>query len=415
MTPPLLVALAISVTTMVPPDGWPGRHDIGEDAGARAMAEARTTWNGEDEWRQRARRIRGHLAATLHLDPPPTCGPVGIEVTNRLDQDGYTVENVRFETMPGLFVHANIHRPDGDPMPRPLVLRAHGHFRGNESDPEGRFQGDVQRIAGLLARGGAIVVTWDMMGWGESHQVSHRRPETTALQTFNTMRILDAMLADDAVDPERVAMTGSSGGGTQTFLATALDPRIRFSAPVVMVSAHFFGGCPCESGFPVHQVPADGDLPEIRTTNVEFAALAAPRPQRLVSVGGDWTLNTPTVEFPYLKAVYATLGAPDAVSNRHLPDEDHDYGVNKIDATLDFLAPRLRLDSVAMRTADGTPDLDSIRIRTRAELQATTGTAPLPDHALQGDEAVWNAYLALDRGPAGTPANAGENTAAEPR
>ena len=397
MTPPLFMALVLTAAASVPPDGWPGRHDIGEEAGAAALTEARATWNDQSSWGHRARRIRQHLATTLHLDPPPDPGPVGIEVTGRLQQDGYTIENVRFETMPGLFVHANVYRPDGDTMPRPLVLRAHGHFRGNETDPEGRFQGDVQRIAGLLARGGAIVVTWDMMGWGESHQVTHRRPETTALQTFNTMRILDAMLAGDAVDPERVAMTGSSGGGTQTFLATALDPRIRFSAPVVMVSAHFFGGCPCESGFPVHQVPADGDLPEIRTSNVEFAALAAPRPQRLVSVGGDWTLNTPELEFPYLQAVYDVMGARDAVSNRHYPEENHDYGLNKIDATLDFLTPRLGLDSAAMRTAKSRPDLDSIRIRSRSELCSTTDTHPLPDHAMQGDEVVWKAYLALPR------------------
>ena len=397
MTPPLFIALLISVTTSVPPGGWPGRHDIGEDAGAEALARARSTWHDEASWKDRAARIRRHLAGTLHLESIPDPGPVGIEVTGRLQQDGYTIENVRFETMPGLFVHANVYRPDGEAMPRALVLRAHGHFRGNETDPEGRFQGDVQRLAGLLARGGAIVVTWDMMGWGESHQVTHRRPETTALQTFNTMRILDAMLAGDAVDPERVAMTGSSGGGTQTFLATALDPRIRFSAPVVMVSAHFFGGCPCESGFPLHQVPADGDLPEIRTSNVEFAALAAPRPQRLVSVGGDWTLNTPELEFPYLQAVYEVMGAPQAVSNRHYPEENHDYGSNKIDATLEFLTPRLGLDSAAMRSARNRPDLDSIRIRPRSELRSTTDTHPLPARAMQGDEVVWKSYLALPR------------------
>jgi len=397
MTPPLFMALVLTAAGSVPPDGWPGRHDIGEEAGAAALTEARATWNDQSSWGHRARRIRQHLATTLHLDPPPDPGPVGIEVTGRLQQDGYTIENVRFETMPGLFVNANVYRPDGEAMTRPLVLRAHGHFRGNETDPEGRFQGDVQRIAGLLTRGGAIVVTWDMMGWGESHQVTHRRPETTALQTFNTMRILDAMLAGDAVDPERVAMTGSSGGGTQTFLATARDPRIRFSAPVVMVSAHFFGGCPCESGFPVHQVPADGDLPEIRTSNVELAALAAPRPQRLVSVGAVWSQNTPELEFPYLQAVYDVMGAPDAVSNRHYPEENHDYGLNKIDATIDFLTPRLGLDSAAMRTAKNRPDLDSIRIRSRSELCSTTDPRPLPDHAMQGDEAVWKAYLALPR------------------
>ena len=95
--------------------------------------------------------------------------------------------------------------------------------------------------------------------------------------------------------------------------------------------------------------------------------------------------------------MYDVMGAPDAVSNRHYPEENHDYGLNKIDATIDFLTPRLRLDSAAMRTAKNQPDLDSIRIRSRSELCSTTDTHPLPDHAMQGDEVVWKAYLALPR------------------
>ncbi|MGD2019305.1 MAG: acetylxylan esterase, partial [Planctomycetota bacterium] len=267
-----MAALLSALATAAPfqDDGpWPGPHDVGDAAGARALAEARATWTDRAGWQARAARLRAHLAATLHLSPFPDAGEVGVEVTGRRNLDGYSVANVRFETLPGLFVHANVYEPAEGDGPRPLVLRSHGHFRGTDTDPEGRFQGDVQRLAGVLARAGAVVITWDMMGWGESHQVTHRRPETTALQTFNTMRLLDAALATLDVDPNRIAMTGSSGGGTQTFLATALDPRIDVCAPVVMVSAHFFGGCKCESGLPVHDVPAGDAGPRLRTSNVE--------------------------------------------------------------------------------------------------------------------------------------------------
>ena len=378
-----MIALLMGAAPAAQDDPWPGPPDVGDGVGARALAEARRTWSDSASWKARSGRIRRHLARTLRLDPFPAAGEVGFETTGRRELDGYAVSNVRFETMPGLFVHANVYEPAASEGPRPLVLRSHGHFRGTDTDPEGRFQGDVQRLAGLLARGGAVVITWDMMGWGESHQATHRRPETTALQTFNSMRILDAALEHLDVDPGRVAMTGSSGGGTQTFLATALDPRIHVCAPVVMVSAHFFGGCDCESGLPIHAVPEDAQGPRLRTSNVEFAALAAPRPQLLVSVGGDWTRNTPEVEYPYVRDVYRALGAPGAVGNAHFADEQHDYGPSKRRAVVAFLADALGLDGAAMLGPDGLL-LESVDGSGPQPAQGHDPLPPLPPRAGRG-------------------------------
>src|SRR5204863_6299432 len=113
-------------------------------------------------------------------------------------------------------------------------------------------------------------------------------------QLWNSIRAVDFLeeLAD--VDKTRIAITGASGGGTQTFLLGAVDDRLAAQAPVVMVSHTMQGGCGCEN------------MPGLRVefSNMEIAAGAAPRPQILVAATGDWTKTTLTVEGPAIGRVY---------------------------------------------------------------------------------------------------------------
>lgn len=355
-----------------------------EAEGKAALLAFARTYSDKAGWEKRAALIRQGLITGGELQNFPTKNPLKPRLHSKREYAGYTVENVAFESFPGFFVTGNLYRPTRKQASYAAILSPHGHFK----DPKtmGRFHETVQKRCATLARMGAIVFAYDMIGYGDSDQGQHQAPRVPAkalsLQMNNGLRALDFLLSLPKVDPKRIGITGESGGGTQTFLLTALDKRIAVAAPVVMVSAHFFGGCTCESGLPIHKSAHH------QTSNVEFAALAAPRPLMLVSDGQDWTKNTPEVEYPYIRNIYKLYGQEKMVENVHLPDEGHDYGINKRKAVYPFFAKHLRLDLSQVKNARGEIDESTVQVEQPDKLRVWNASHPKPAYAITTDEDI---------------------------
>jgi dienelactone hydrolase len=292
-------------------------------------------------WQNYAKQVKKCILIGADLEPLPQRCPLKTIINGKRTHDGYTVENVAFQSVPGYYVTCNLYRPAGRKGPFPIILMALGH------SPTGRFDKSNQIGCATLARMGAIVLTVDMFGVSESALETgvdaHKIPLALTMQTWGNMRALDFLLSLDGIDPNRVGVSGASGGGTQAMLLTALDARVKVSVPVVMTSSSFFGGCPCESGKPIHRSK------DHFTNNAEIAAMAVPRPMLVVSDGKDWTQNVPEIEFPFLHEIYALAGAAGNVENAHLPAEGHDYGPSKRQAMYQFMAKHLKLDISAAR------------------------------------------------------------------
>jgi hypothetical protein len=246
---------------------------------------------------------------------------------------------------------------------------------------------------------GAVVFSYNMFAFGESilqldtsaiieKPVSeniwkhHKTPYALTMQTWNSIRGIDFLQSLPDVDPDQIGVTGASGGGTQTFLLAAIDDRVSVSVPVVMVSCHFFGGCECESGLPIHASKKHF------TNNAEITAMFAPKPLLMISDGDDWTINVPAVEYPFIRRTYSFYDAENNVEDVHFPDGKHDYGYQKRIPVYHFMAIHMGLNILAVTDPQGGIDESKSDLECTTEMLVFSSDHPFPGNALKGIDVI---------------------------
>lgn len=314
-----------------------------------------------EAWKSRAEKLRRQVEVATGMWPRPTRMPLNAVVHSPVVRDDYTVSRVFFESFPDHFVTGSLYRPKDKSGRLPAVLSPHGHFA------DGRFHGfgddELKRLISIgaerflvggrhplqarcvqLARMGCVVFHYDMDGYADSIQrVKHRNgvrqhmnsqagwglaspraelhlQNLMGLQTWNSIRALDFLSSLPDVDPNRIAVTGASGGGTQTFILMAVDDRPAAAVPCVMVSTGMQGGCNCENA-PYLRIGAG---------NIDLAALAAPRPMGLTAAD-DWTIELEEKGYPDLVTIYSMYGLQDLPRAVFHTEFKHNYNsVNRM-------------------------------------------------------------------------------------
>ena len=262
------------------------------------------------DWPARRAAVRAHVADALGLSPPPAAEPLDMQVHSELVRDGVRLQRVSWVGFPGQRATGWLWSPARAIAGRhPAMLCPHGHWQGGAIHPV------VQARCASFAKFGWVALAVDSV---HVEDVATGVSSIGAM-TWHNQRALDLLLARDDVDPQRVGVTGASGGGQQTYYLMALEDRLAAAAPMVMAcylheivsdtSAH----CGCNH---TPRLAADTDVPEM-------CAVFAPRPAMFGSVSGDWTHNFPQQGLPELTAHWARLGGDAPVSR--FADEGHNY------------------------------------------------------------------------------------------
>ncbi len=194
----------------------------------------------KEAWEQEAARIRKAMLDQIIFRGVPEswyAGPVRVEWVSDTETDkGYRIRKLRYEGAPGMWIPALLYEPTNVSGKVAAVLSVNGHTSTGKANEEEQIRSIV------LAKRGVIALHPEWIAFGElNHEdnKAHNNLATMNLCGVSGMsafylamkRGLDVLMEYPAVDTNRVAMTGLSGGGWQTIILSSLDPRIAVSVP----------------------------------------------------------------------------------------------------------------------------------------------------------------------------------------
>lgn len=240
-----------------------------------------------NDWKKKRPRYRKQLFEMLGLEPLPEKTDLKAVITGKAEHEKFTVENIHFQSMPGLYVTSNLYIPKDIEKPVPAVLYVCGHGPTKKDNISYGNKVSYQRHAAWFARHGYVCLIIDTLQMGEIEGIHHgtyrydmwwwnsRGYSSAAVEAWNCIRALDYLQSRKEVDKDRLGVTGRSGGGAYSWWISALDDRIKAAVPVAGITDlqnHVVDGCVeghCDCMYIVNTYRWDYPL---------VAALVAPRP-----------------------------------------------------------------------------------------------------------------------------------------
>src|SRR5678815_989325 len=320
----LFIASAMAAVA-APPEPEPAANRLLRDYFAREVTAIESqplpAPKSVEEWEKTRASMRKQLAEMLGLDPFPERTPLNATKTGEFAVDGCVIENLHYQSEPGLYVTANLYRPPKVEGRLPAILYVCGHSDVKAAD--GSSLGNkthYQHHGAWFARHGYVCLVIDTVQLGEIRGFHHgtynlnrwwwvsRGYTPAGVEAWNGIRGIDYLVSRPEVDPERIGVTGRSGGGAYSWWIAALDDRVKVAAPTAGITTlrnHVVDGTVeghCDCMFMVNTYRWDYD---------RVAALIAPRPLLIVNTDKDTIFPLDGVYSVYknVRGLYRALGA----------------------------------------------------------------------------------------------------------